>query len=92
MVGNHGRPNAEMMRLRDMLDRAGIEWHDDSDGVFCRTAQLSDGEIVFSAVCGPYAYGNIELWTGTMLEAKEDPVGLATAAEAFELIRKEVGA
>lgn len=85
-------PNREMLRLRDMLDGAGIEWHDNSDRFMCRT-QLFDGdEMVYSAICGRYAYGNIELWTDTMQENKLDPIGLQTAEDAFEMIREEVGA
>ena len=85
-------PNREMMRLRDMLDAAGIEWHDDSDFLMCRTHDTAHRDWTFSAICGRYAYGTIELWTKTMRENKQDPIGLNTAEEAFELIRKEVGA
>ena len=84
-------PNDEMLRLRDMLDGAGIEWHDNSDCMFCRT-QLFDGdEMVYSAVCGMSTYGNIELWTRNARSCKQDPIGLDTAEEAFGLIREEVG-
>lgn len=84
-------PNREMMRLRDMLDAAGIEWHDNTDEIMCRT-QLFDGdEMVYSAICGRYAYGNIELWTRNARSCKQDPIGLDTAEEAFALIREEVG-
>ena len=85
-------PNREMMRLRDMLDGAGIEWHDNSDEIMCRT-QLFDGDaMVYSAICGRYTYGNIELWTRNARSCKLGPIGLDTAEEAFELIREEVGA
>ena len=85
-------PNAEMLRLRDMLDGAGIPWEDNSDEIMCRT-QLFDGdEMVYSAICGQHAYGEIELWTRTMKQDREDPIGLDTAEEAFALIREEVGA
>lgn len=80
--------NGEMARLREMLNEEGIEWNDNSDGFFCRKQQLDEDNIVFSAVCGPFAYGTIELWTRKMIAAKEDPVGLATADEAMELIRE----
>jgi len=84
-------PNREMLRLRDMLDSAGIEWHDNSDEIMCRT-QLFDGdEMVYSAICGRHAYGNIELWTRNARSCKQDPIGLSTAEEAFALIREEVG-
>ena len=83
-------PNHQMMRLRDMLDGAGIEWHDNSDEIMCRT-QLFDGdEMVYSAICGWHAYGNIELWTRNARSCKQDPIGLNTAEKAFELIREEV--
>lgn len=84
-------PNREMLRLRDMLDGAGIEWHDNTDEIMCRT-QLFDGdEMVYSAICGRYAYGTIELWTNSMIENKLTPIGLQTAEDAFALIREEVG-
>lgn len=83
--------NDEMARLRAMLDEEGIEWNDNTDGFFCRTQQFDGDEIVFSAVCGPFAYGTIELWTRKMVAAREDPVGLATAEEAMRLIREVVG-
>lgn len=86
------RPNAEMLRLRDMLYAAGIEWHDDSNELFCRTNDADeDCEWTFSAVCGPFAYGTIELWTRSMRRAMKDPRGYDTAEEVFELIRAEVG-
>jgi hypothetical protein len=86
-------PNYQMMRLRDMLDADRIAWEDRSDELSCRTQQLDeDGKIVFSAVCGRYAYGEIELWTASMIAEKTDPVGLATAEEALRMIRSEVGA
>lgn len=86
------RPNHQMLRLRDMLDAAGIEWHDNSDEIMCRT-QLYDGdEMVYSAICGRYAYGEIELWTRNARSCKQDPIGLSTAEKAFALIREEVGA
>lgn len=85
-------PNREMLRLRDMLDAAGIEWHDASDGIMCRTHDTENDDWTFSAICGYGAYGTIELWTKTMKQNREDPIGLNTAEEAFALIRKEVGA
>ena len=86
-------PNREMMRLRDMLDEARIEWHDDSDRFMCHTNDTGGNDWKkFSAICGRYAYGNIELWTDTMQENKLDPIGLDTAEEAFALIREEVEA
>lgn len=90
---NTPAPNREMVRLREMLDEAGIKWQDASSGFFCRTqgpsADVDDWQ--FSAVCGPHAYGEIELWTQTMRDAKQDPIGLSRAEEAFALIRAEVG-
>jgi hypothetical protein len=90
-MGETIQPNAEMLRLRDMLDVEGIEWQDDSDAYFCRTRVMRDGETAVSNICGIHAYGTIEVWTRTMHICKEDPVGVATAEEAFELIREEVG-
>lgn len=84
-------PNREMLRLRDMLDAAGIEWHDASDEIMCRTNDTGGCGWTFSAICGRHAYGTIELWTNTMLDNKLDPIGLSTAEEAFALIREEVG-
>lgn len=85
-------PNAEMARLRTMLDGSGIEWEDNSDFVMCRTQEYDGDVMVFSAVCGEYAYGAIELWTRNMRAAKEDPIGLSTAEEAYQMIREQVGA
>ena len=86
-------PNREMVRLRQMLDGAGIEWEDNSDFIMCRTQGYGeDGEWDYSAIFGFGAYGEIELWTRDMKIRKEDPVGLGTAEEAFELIREQVGA
>ena len=83
-------PSRQMMRLRDMLDMEGISWVDASDGFLCRTQRYDDGGLLaFSAVCGRYAYGEIELWTAGMRSRREDPVGLATAEEAMGLIREE---
>lgn len=82
--------NDEMARLRAMLGDEGIEWDDNSDGFYCRTQQFDGDEIVFSAVCGPYAYGTIEVWTRKMIAAKEYPVGLDTAEDAMEFIREVV--
>ncbi len=84
--------NLEMMRLRAMLDEAGIEWHDDSGMGLCRTNDTGDCGWTYSAICGEHTFGEIELWTNTMIENKLDPIGLQTAEEAFELIREEVGA
>jgi hypothetical protein len=84
------QPNAEMLRLRDMLDAEGIEWEDNSDEIACRTQRWDAERMVFSAICGVHAYGTIEVWTWTMRRRKEDPVGCATAEEAFALIREEV--
>lgn len=84
-------PNEEMLRLREMLDDAGIEWHDNTDEIMCRTSDTGDCGWTFSAICGERTCGVIELWTNTMIENKLDPIGLQTAEEAFELIREEVG-
>lgn len=85
-------PNEEMLRLRDMLDGAGIEWHGHND-IYCHTDDADeDRSWTFSAICGYGAYGTIELWTKTMCENKLGPIGLDTAEEAFALIREEVGA
>lgn len=81
----------EMTRLRDMLDDAGITWEDKSDDLFLRTQSHEGRRMVFSAVCGVYAYGVIEVWTRSMQNDKNDPVGTLNAEEAFELICKEVG-
>lgn len=81
----------EMTRLRDMLDDAGIGWEDNSDELFIRTQSHEGRQMVFSAVCGVHAYGIIEVWTRSMQNDKEDPVGTLNAEEAFELIREEVG-
>ena len=90
-LGEIVEPNAEMLRLRALLDRASVEWHDNTDEVMCRT-QLFDGdEMVYSAICGRYTYGNIELWTRNARSYKQDPIGLQNAEEAFALIREEVG-
>lgn len=83
-------PNAEMTRLRAMLDGAGIEWDDNSDEIMCRTQRYDGDEMVFSAVNGEFAYGEIELWTRDMRIRKEDPVGLDSADDAFEMIREQV--
>ena len=92
MMDESVRPNKEMIELRRMLDAAGIEWHDDSDGLFCRTNDADeDFSWTFSAICGPFSYGTIELWTRTMRERDQDPIVLDTAEVAFALIRKEVG-
>ena len=81
----------EMLRLRAMLDKAGIEWHDNSDERIYRTqAYGEDGKLGFSAIYGRSTYGNIELWTREMRENKLDPIGLNTADEAFALIRRQV--
>lgn len=81
----------EMLRLRAMLDEAGIKWYDDSDRYICRTqARSEDAKIDFSAIYGRSTYGNIELWTREMRENKLDPIGLNTAEEAFALIRRQV--
>lgn len=85
-------PNREMMRLRNMLDAAGIEWYDASDGIMCRTHDTLDDNWTFSAICGPHTYGEIELWTHSMKQNREDPIGLNTAEEAFAYIRAEVRA
>lgn len=66
-------PNGEMLELREMLDKAGIAWHDESDFMMCRTQQHDSDGMVFSAVCGEYAYGNVELWTRAMQEAQGGP-------------------
>ena len=56
----------------------------------CRTSDTGGNDWKkFSAICGQYAYGEIELWTGSMQDRKQDPIGLDTAEEAFELIHKE---
>lgn len=83
--------SADMVRLRAMLDADGIEWCDNTDELICRTQQWDGDEMVFSAIYGRYTYGEIELWTKTMKERHEDPIGLDTAEEAMELIRREVG-
>lgn len=84
-------PNREMIRLRDMLDGADIEWHDNSDETTCRT-QLYDGDdMVYSAIYGQDTFGTIELWTRNARSCKLGPIGLNTAEEAFVLIREEVG-
>lgn len=84
-------PNQEMMRLRDMLDGADIEWYDNSDETTCRT-QLYDGDdMVYSAIYGQHTFGTIELWTRNARSCKLGPIGLNTAEEAFALIREEVG-
>ena len=85
-------PNKEMRRLRDMLDEAHIKWYDASGMGLCRTNDTGDYDWTFSAICGEHTYGTIELWTRTMMQNREYPIGLSTAEEAFELIREEVGA
>ena len=85
-------PNKEMRRLRDMLDEAHIEWYDASGMGFCRTNDTGDYDWTFSAICGEHTCGEIELWTKTMIENKQNPTGLQTAEEAFALIREEMGA
>lgn len=91
----HVQPNAEMVRLREMLDAEGIEWLDNSDRNFCRTQSGDVREPIkrngldqtFSAICGDMAYGTIELWVWF---DSGGPVGLATAEEAMALIREAV--
>lgn len=34
---NKHKGHTTMQELRDKLDSLGIDWHDDSDGFFCRT-------------------------------------------------------
>ena len=85
------QPNAEMLRLRDMLDAEGIKWWDERDRHFCHTLVTRGEDIAASCICGIHAYGNIEVWTRTMRIRKEDPIGCSTAEEAFALIREEVG-
>lgn len=87
-AGAEAEPNHQMKRLRDMLDVEGVAWQDESDALFARTQQWDGDGMVFSAVCGPYAYGEIELWTSAMRKGKQDPVGLSTAEEAMGLIRE----
>lgn len=89
------QPNAEMVRLREMLDSEGIEWHDDSDQFICRTNSGDDREPVcddgcrytFSAVCGLGTYGTIELWRYCDTDG---PIGLDTAEEAMAKIKEVV--
>ena len=85
-------PNEEMERLRAMLNEEGIEWADTSDPLFCRTQQHDGDRLVFSAVSGAFAWGDIEVWTARMIDAKEDPLGVGTAEEAMVLIRETMEA
>lgn len=81
------KPNEEMTKLRNLLDVAGIEWWEMSDGLFCRTHIMLDDDERISIVWGDYSYGGDE----GLLEMR-DPcggvIGGMTARETFERINK----
>ena len=84
--------NEQMNRLRNMLDDECIEWTDESNGTFCRAQNwMDDDTFLFSVVCGPYAYGTLEVWSSSMKDRGEDPIGVDTAEEALEIIKDEIG-
>ncbi len=94
------KPNAQMIRLRETLDDAGIQWLDDSDWLMCRTksTQIKTvvergtkvGRAAFSVISGPYSYGGQDGLEAWMAEDAE-PCGYETADEVFELIREAIG-
>lgn len=75
----------EMDRLRKMLDKKEIEWHDNTvynyDMILARTQ--GDG---FSVICGDGSLGGyhglLEIWTVIM----EEPEGYCTAEECMDYI------
>ena len=87
----------EMLRLRDMLDVAGVR-HVKNDGVRqdtewmrwqTKSPDFRVGNVAhgFSVVLAPYSYGGVdgrlELWA----EGMEEPFGYLTAEEVVERLR-----
>ena len=90
-------PNWQMMRLRDMLDREGIPWHDASDHLFCRTQSdevktvydekgRPRDHMLFSVVCGPYSYGGREDLLEVLMAGSDEPVGYLDAERIMQMV------
>lgn len=74
--------------LRDLLDVAGIQWHDNSDGLFARTQGEYNGRQ-FSAIQGEYSYGGAKGYLEVRMD-EDEPIGWLTAKQAFDLIAGNV--
>jgi len=70
--------------LRDLLDEAGIEWHDNSDSLFARTQGEYNGRE-FSAIQGEHSYGGAKGYLEVRMD-EEEPIGWLTAKQARDLI------
>jgi hypothetical protein len=98
------KPCLEMVRLRELLDSAGIGWHDQSvrNGNHTIHRTISDAMVVvnedgeglefraFSVVWGQFTYGG----TDGLLEVwpwyADDPTGHLGAYEAYELCAEAI--
>lgn len=86
----------EMNRLRELLDKEGIAWVDNTSKKVARTQSPdwsdwhSRSKNRWSCICGAYTYGGpqgmLEVWFGD-----NDPQGWLTAKEALKLIKARVG-
>ena len=93
------RPCLEMVRLRELLDSAGIGWHDQSvrNGNHTIHRTISDAMVVvdecgekvehrvFSVVWGQFTYGGADGLLEVWPWYAEDPGGYYSAETVFEL-------
>lgn len=75
----------EMDMLRKMLDKAQIEWHDNTVYSECMILARTQGDG-FSVICGDGSIGGynglLEIWTVIM----DEPEGYCTAEECMAYI------
>lgn len=87
---SYAEPCAEFLKFRELLDGAGIPWHDDSEHIegegYSWHMRRTHGDG-FSVIYGRGSYGA----PAGLLEARVDGVpdvtGWLTAEEAFEMVR-----
>lgn len=91
----------EMMRLRELLDEAGVEYatnddvHGYMDGSMCRLQthspvfEIMDGGVRgFSVIIAPYSYGCEDGLLEAWVQGMDEPKGWLSACDVMGLLRE----
>ncbi len=80
-------PCAEFLKFRELLDGAGIPWHDATDSCDYFTMHRTHGDG-FSVIYGKHGYGASMGLLEARIDGRKDVDGWLTAEQAFELVKE----
>lgn len=84
-------PCDEFLKFRELLDKAGIEWHDASDTeLLPRWVMYRTHGNGFSCIFGTNSYGMGQGLLELQCSGVPDVTGYLTAQEAFDLCAKNL--